>query len=373
MESPLAGKVVVDFSNLLPGPLATLILRAAGAQVVKVERPGGGDEMRAYEPRLGSTSANFGLLNRGKESVLLDLKSPAGLEEARSLIESADILVEQFRPGVMARLGLGYEEVAELRPGIVYCSISGYGQTGERAGQAGHDLNYAAETGLLSLLDQPRLPPALIADIGAGAYPAVMNILFALIEKERTGRGRHLDISMADGLFTWMYWGLAQGATAQWPAPGGDLLTGGSPRYAIYATADAGYLAAAPLEDRFWSAFCDVVDLPTELRDDRASPEATKQAVSERIAAEDTETWERRFAGVDACVSAVRSLEDAVSDPAFQARGLFERTTGDGEGARAAALPLPLDPGLRRGDPAEAAAPLIGRPSGAAVAESPAE
>jgi crotonobetainyl-CoA:carnitine CoA-transferase CaiB-like acyl-CoA transferase len=363
MEGPLAGKIVVDFSTLLPGPLATLLLASAGARVIKIERPDEGDEMRSYIPRLGGTSANFGLLNRGKESVLLDLKDTAELAEARRLIEGADILVEQFRPGVMERLGLGYAAVAELNPGIVYCSISGYGQRGERSGRAGHDLNYVAEAGLLSLLERPAIPPAQVADIGGGVYPAVTNILLSLLERERTGRGRHLDISMADGVFTWMYWGLAQGAVGEWPQPGADLLSGGSPRYQVYAAADGGHLAAAPIEDRFWSAFCDVIELPSDFRDDQISPQATREAVAGLIAADRVEVWERRFEGVDACVSVVRSLEEAVADPGFAGRGLFDRLTGDGEGTDAIALPLPLDPGLRCGDPLRSAAPPLERPA----------
>src|SRR6059058_6089906 len=169
---PLNGIRVLDFSTLLPGPLATLILTEAGAEVIKIERPGRGDEMRSYSPKFGSDSVNFALLNRGKRSVAIDLKARGALDALRPLIESADIVVEQFRPGVMDRLGLGYEALKALNPRIVYCAITGYGQHGPRANVAAHDLNYIAETGLLTLSagsdGAPILPPALIADIGGG-------------------------------------------------------------------------------------------------------------------------------------------------------------------------------------------------------------
>ena len=188
---PLEGCLVVDFSTLLPGPLATLILAEAGAEVVKIERPGG-DEMRAWQPRWGSQSVYFALLNRGKKSVVLDLKNVEHREKLKPLVARADVLVEQFRPGVMARLGLDYASVAAINPRIIYCSITGYGQTGPKRDVAAHDVNYIAESGLLSLsmgpLSHPVVPPALIADIAGGSYPAVMNILLALRERERTGQ-----------------------------------------------------------------------------------------------------------------------------------------------------------------------------------------
>ena len=165
---PLSGLLVLDFTTLLPGPLATLLLAEAGAEVIKIERPGG-EDMRHYEPRFDGESAMFTLLNRGKKSLVLDLKSEADRDKLKPLIERADILVEQFRPGVMARLGLGYEAVRAINPRLIYCSITGYGQTGPRAGEAGHDLNYIGHTGLLALNpgppDRPVVPPALIADI----------------------------------------------------------------------------------------------------------------------------------------------------------------------------------------------------------------
>ena len=163
---PLQGILVLDFSTLLPGPLATLMLAEAGAEVIKIERPGG-EEMRQFPPMWEGESATFAMLNRGKEVVTLDLKQDADRQKLRSLLQRADVIVEQFRPGVMARLGLGFDDVCKINPRIVYCSISGYGQSGPRAGEAGHDINYIGNTGLLALqsgsLDSPVVPPALIA------------------------------------------------------------------------------------------------------------------------------------------------------------------------------------------------------------------
>src|ERR1700712_5629768 len=189
---PLEGTLVLDFSTLLPGPMATLLLAEAGAEVVKIERPGSGEDMRGYAPKWGRDSANFALLNRGKTSLALDLKSAVDRQRLQPLLERADVTVEQFRPGVMARLGLDYESVAAINPGVIYCAITGYGQTGPKRDQAGHDLNYIGDAGLLGLaMGNGVVPPALVADIAGGAYPAVINILLALNQRERTGLGRY--------------------------------------------------------------------------------------------------------------------------------------------------------------------------------------
>jgi len=275
--SALEGLTVLDFSTLLPGPLAGLILAEAGATIIKVERPSGGDEMRSYHPRIDDDSVNFLMLNRGKQSLAIDLKAADAIDRLRPLIERADVLIEQFRPGVMDRLGLGYEQVHALNPRIVYCSITGWGQTGPKANKASHDLNYIAETGLLGLsadaAGTPVLPPMLAADIAGGALPAAMNIMFSLWQRERTGEGAHLDISMADNLFAFSFWGIGSGLSGQgWPKPGAELFTGGSPRYQIYATADGRYVAAAPIEDKFWAAFTRIIELPDEFRDPAADP-----------------------------------------------------------------------------------------------------
>ena len=348
---PLAGIKVVDFSTLLPGPLASLILAEAGAEVVKVERPGG-DELRGYEPRFGAAGAGFALLNRGKRSIALDLKANGARERLMPLLRSADVLIEQFRPGVMDRLGLGHAALAAVNPRLIYCSITGYGQSGPKAQVAAHDLNYLAETGLLHLAagadGAPVVPPALIADIAGGSYPAVLNILLALRERDASGRGCHLDIAMTDHLFPLMWWALGQGfAAGRWPRPGGELLTGGSPRFQIYPTADARFLAAAPLEQRFWERFAELIGLEPAYRDDRRDPEATKARVAAIIRSRDAAEWQARFAGADVCCAVVASLEEAVRDPHFVGRGLFAGALTDGAGRSIPALPVPLAPVFR--------------------------
>jgi alpha-methylacyl-CoA racemase len=348
---PLEGIVVLDFSTLLPGPLATLILAEAGAEVIKIERPGG-DEMRAWEPKWGSQSLNFALLNRGKKSVVVDLKDVEQREKLKPLMARADVLVEQFRPGVMHRLGLDYTSVSAISPRIIYCSITGYGQTGPRRDVAAHDVNYVAESGLLSLsmgpLSHPVLPPALMADIAGGSYPAVMNILLALRERERTGHGRHLDVSMSDNLFTLTYWALGRGfATGEWPGNATDLVTGGSPRYQLYPTSDRRILAVGAIEQRFWDTFCDITGLEPALRDDAPDPTATISRLRDIIAGETAATWSSRIAGRDCCCSIVATIEEASRDAHFTARGLFQPALRDDEGRSIPAMHVPIDPAFR--------------------------
>ncbi len=343
---PLSGILVLDFSTLLPGPVATLLLAEAGAEVIKIERPGSGEELRGFEPRFADTSVYFAMLNRGKRSIAIDLKAPDAVSRLRPLIESADVVVEQFRPGVMDRLGLGYDALSAINPRIVYCAITGYGQTGPKAQVAAHDLNYQADAGLLSIAaaadGSPVVPNALVADIAGGAYPAVLNILLALRDRDRTGKGCKLDIAMTDGLLPFLYWGVGNGvATGQWPRPGGELLSGGSPRYQLYRTADGRYLAAAPLEDRFWTNFCDAIDLPAEFRHDRKDPHATRSAVARIIARRSAAEWLQRVAGKDVCCNVVRTLDEAMADPQFLARGLFRRSVvGDDEALPAVSVPI---------------------------------
>ncbi|MGO8831786.1 MAG: CaiB/BaiF CoA transferase family protein [Roseiarcus sp.] len=348
---PLEGLFVVDFTALLPGPMATLLLAEAGAEVVKIERPGRGEDMRAFPSRWGRDSVYFALLNRGKKSLALDLKNENDRAALEPLLVRADVVVEQFRPGVMDRLGLGPGHVAALNPKAVYCSITGYGQSGPARDVAGHDLNYIAETGLLALSmgppERPVTPPALIADVAAGAYPAVMNILLALQERARTGRGRHLDIAMTDNLFPFMFWALGDGlAGGKWPGDGDHLLTGASARYRLYPCSDGRVLAAAPLEEKFWAEFCDIIGLDGEQRADSFAP-ATIARVGAIVKSQPSGYWRERIAGRDCCCSIVATLREALDDPQFAARGLMARRLVNEAGAQMPALPTPIDAAFR--------------------------
>ena len=363
MTPPLTGLLVLDFTTLLPGPLAALMLAEAGATVVKIERPPIGDEMRTYVPRWGDDSTNFALLNRGKASVALDLKDPAQKERLAPLLARADIIIEQFRPGVMDRLGLGYAAIAEINPRVIYCAITGYGQTGPKRDVAGHDLNYIGDTGLLSVSSgdpaHPVIPPALIADIAAGSYPAFMNILLAVIARQATGRGCYLDVAMTDNIFPFLYWAIGKAlGTGEWAGNATDLVTGGTPRYHLFPAADDRLVAVAAIEQKFWEEFCALIELDPALRDDARDPAATTAAIAAILRGKPGAHWRAVFQGHDCCCSVVASLQEAMADPHVAARGLFHGTVS-GSGTTLPALPVPVLP-IFRGAGEDKHAPVLG-------------
>ncbi len=351
MTQPLKDILVLDFSTLLPGPMATLMLAEAGAEVVKFERPAIGEDARHTDPKIDGESIGFAVLNHGKRSVAIDLKSKDALDVLRPLLEKADVLVEQFRPGVMDRLGLGYEAVRAINPGIIYCSITGYGQTGPKATAAGHDLNYVGDAGVLSLSrgpeEQPTMPFGLVADIGGGTYPAVVNILLALMARQKTNEGVHLDIAMSEGAFAFAYWAHAEGVIAgQEIGSAASRLTGSLARYRLYSASDGRQIAVGALEEKFWQAFCDVIGQPEELRDDWSDPVACSAEVARRLGSQPSTHWEPLLMAADCCCSVVKTPAEAATDPHFIARGVFERKL-DISGRDVPALPLPIAPEFR--------------------------
>jgi crotonobetainyl-CoA:carnitine CoA-transferase CaiB-like acyl-CoA transferase len=361
---PLEGLFVLDFTTLLPGPMATLLLAEAGAEVVKVERPGQGEDLRAYPSPWGRDSVYFALLNRGKKSLTLNLKDAGDRAALEPLLARADVVIEQFRPGVMERLDLGYDRVAALNHKAIYCSITGYGQTGAARDVAGHDLNYIGDVGLLALSmgppDAPVVPPALIADIAAGAYPAVMNILLALQERLRTGRGRRLDIAMTDNLFPFMFWALGDGlGMGAWRGNGAHMLTGATARYRLYPCADGRILAAAPIEEKFWAEFCDMIGLEAEHREKSASP-ATIERVGVIVKGKTSDYWRERIKGRDCCCSIVATLREALENPHFVERGILAHRLVNERGDQLPALPTPIDAAFRAGAQERLAAPALG-------------
>jgi crotonobetainyl-CoA:carnitine CoA-transferase CaiB-like acyl-CoA transferase len=332
---PLAGVLVLDFTTLLPGPLATLLLAEAGAEVIKIERPGG-EDMRRYEPRFDGESAMFALLNRGKKSLVLDLKSAPDRDQLTPLIKRADVLVEQFRPGVMARLGLGPDAVKAINPKLVYCSITGYGQTGPYRDRPGHDINYLGYAGVLEQTGIAGGPPALsnlqVADLLGGAMNASTAILAALFGASRTGRGTHVDVAMTEGALAHNIFALHAVQTFGHARPrGDDLLTGGVPCYGVYVAQDGRHIAVGALEEKFWRGLCEAIGRP-DLIPGQLATGAAGDAVRRQLAAVFAQHprahWIERLAALDCCVTPVLSPDEVLDDPQIRARGMIVSVDG---------------------------------------------
>ncbi len=363
-KGSLEGIKVIDFSTLLPGPLASLFLAETGAEVIKIEKPGVGDEIRLSNPQWGEQSVSFSLLNRGKKSLSLDLKDPKNLKILIPVLKEADIIIEQFRPGVMKRLGLDYESIKKINQDIIYVSITGYGQYGPKSMIAGHDLNYIGNAGLLSISmgreNDTVVPPALVADIAGGSYPAVINILLALRKRDLNKEGSYIDLSMTENLFPFMFWGLGSGfAHNKWPGNSDGILSGGSPRYNIYKTSDGSYVAAAPLEDRFWNKFCEVIELPKNFIKMENDQEKVIQEIRKIIRQKEKNYWLDVFNKADCCCSIVKSIEEAINDNHFKVRKIFENKIINNLGEEIPALPVPVDMQFRK-DQKRASAPSLG-------------
>jgi len=321
-EPPLRGVRVLDLTRLLPGPMCTLHLGDLGADVIKVEDTGAGD----YAP-----PTLRAIVNRNKRGLQLDLKQPEGAEALLRLARDADVLIEGFRPGAMAGLGLGYDTVAAVNPRIVYCSLTGYGQSGPYRDRPGHDLNYCGHAGVADQIgvdaDTPALSNLPIADLMGGALSAAMGILAALFDAARSGRGRHLDIAMADGALAHAVMPLAtlaaHGSTRR---AGGDTLTGGLACYGQYRTADDRFVAVGALERKFWDALCDVIERadlkPLHRTGDATIETRVRDELAAIFGAKPLAHWKARFARADCCVSPVQTLEEALADPHFRARGM---------------------------------------------------
>jgi alpha-methylacyl-CoA racemase len=322
---PLDGVRVLDLSRLLPGPFCTLLLSDLGAEVIKVEDVEGGDYIRAMGPFVDGVSAYFLALNPGKKSISLNLKAPAGRSLFLKLAATARVVVESFRPGTVDRLGIGYEAVRAINPGIVYCSISGYGQTGPDRDKAGHDLDFIARSGILDLCGRPgavpAIPPVQMADLSSAMYAAA-GILAYLRESERTGEGRYIDIGMLDSAVSWMVMPVAEHSAGERGGRGRRPLTGKHPCYNVYRTRDGRDVSLAALEKKFWEAFCRKIgrdDLVPLQFSERVEDFALFEALfASRTGAE----WKELLAGTDFCCEVVPSLDEALDDPQIKARGL---------------------------------------------------
>ena len=333
--SPLTGLRALDLTRLLPGPYAAQMLTELGAETLKIEEINGGDGGRTLAPLVNGVGIGFLASNRGKRSATLNLKDPDGREALLRLVERADILLEGFRPGVMARLGLDYETLLARNPRLVICSLTGYGQHGPYEQRAGHDLNYLGYAGLLGHLARPGAPPPLpaplFADIVGGAMMSVIGVLAALVARGVTGRGQVVDVAMLDGsmamaptLITPLLLGLPEFV------PGAHPLTGALPGYNIYETADDRYVTLAALEQKFWAEFCQRVgrpDLtPHHIPRDAADREATIGELAALFRTRTREEWLALLADTDSCFGPVNTMTEALADPQVQARHIIAPT-----------------------------------------------
>jgi alpha-methylacyl-CoA racemase len=337
----LQGVRVLDLTRLLPGPYATWQLAAMGADVLRVESPGLGDYARVMPPMLGRVSALYHVINRGKRSIVVDLKQDVGREIVLSLVEQSDVVFEQFRPGVMDRLGLGYEALVARRPDVILCSLSGFGQTGPLAGAAGHDMNFMAVSGMLHLQGAAGGPPALgtppTADI-VGAQTAVTSILGALLRRATTGEGAWLDVSLTDAVAGFgapflAAWNASLADHEQPEERGEALLTGGIAQYAVYETKDGGHLAVGALEPKFFRTFAELcghpewMEVPPLLVPAQA---ALKASVATVVGARTRDEWDEVLRGVDCCVTVVRRPDELGDQPQLLHRGLLRTAHHEG-------------------------------------------
>ncbi|MGZ0713591.1 CaiB/BaiF CoA transferase family protein [Pseudomonas palleroniana] len=355
MSGPLASLKVLDFSTLLPGPFASLMLADMGAEVLRIESSTRMDLLRVLPPHDQGTSASHAYLNRNKRSLALDLKRAEALEIVRELVKDYDILVEQFRPGVMARLGLGYEALKAINPRLIYVSITGYGQTGPYKDRAGHDINYLALAGVASHTgrqDSGPLPLGVqLADVAGGSLHAVVGLLAAVVARQQSGVGQHLDVSMTDCSFSLNAMaGAGYLACGVEPGRENHVLNGGS-FYDYYRTRDGRWMSVGSLEPGFMQRLCVALGRP-ELAAQGLSPrpeqqKALKLALQIEFEKRSFDELCELFAGVDACVEPVLSLSEAVQHPQLKARELVcQVPRADGSTQAQIACPLKFSEGL---------------------------
>ncbi len=325
---PLQGTRVLDLSRLLPGPFATLVLADLGATVDKIEDTAGGDYLRHMPPQVAGASVGFQLLNRGKRSAVLDLKKPEGRAAMKRLVASYDVLFDQFRPGVLARLGLGHDELRAENPRLIVCALTGYGQTGELAQRAGHDLDYLARAGVLGAQGPaggpPQVPGFQLADVSGGMW-CVIAVQAALAERARTGQGAVLDIAMTDGVLGFASMAIGAALTGQPVRRGDDLLTGALAPYNTYLSSDGLPVALGALEPKFWTAFCAGAGIEVDMSALFPGPhqEAIKARLAAIFAGKTQGEWARFGAQHDCCVEPVLAPADIARDAHLAARGLF--------------------------------------------------
>ena len=324
---PLTGIRVLDLTRLLPGAYCTLLLADMGADVIKIEEPETGDYMRWTPPLVDGQSGLFNAINRNKRSVTLNLRTDAGRDLLLRLVEGADVLVEGNRPGVMQRLGIGWDVLHARNSRLVMCSITGYGQDGPFASRAGHDLNYMATAGGLGLngqRDGPPVPLAVqVADIGGGGLQPAVAILGALLGVQRDGKGRWIDASMTDGAVSWLALAFAALDAGEPVMRGNQRLAGRYACYRVYACKEGGFYSVGALEPKFWKALCEALERPDLVELQYSEDHAAQLALEEIFASQTRREWQQKLAALDACCEPVLEIDEVRNHPQIVARQLF--------------------------------------------------
>ena len=332
IDYPLEDVRVLDLTRLLPGPLCTLYMADLGADVIKVEDPQLGDYARWIPPLAKHQSHAFLGLNRNKRSLSLDLKQKAGQDIFLQLVEKADVVIESFRPGVMDKIGLDFESLKAVNPALVYCSLTGFGQTGPYHQDPGHDINYLGYAGVLDQMGHKGENPALsnlqIADTAGGSLPALVAVVAALFKAKMKGRGRYIDSAMLDGTLSLNQVALAglMSSPKNPPSRGEEFLSGGSPCYQVYETKDKKFMALGAMEKKFWENFCRTVKREDLISQHMLMGEKARPLYRELVSLFQSKTqneWSEMFREVEACCTPVLTLKETLSDPHVNSREML--------------------------------------------------
>lgn len=323
MNQPLAGIRVLDLTRLLPSGVATQMLADMGADVIKIEDPNGGDYARWMGPAIDDSSVFFRMNNRSKRSLILNLKADEGAGVLKRLVKHADVLVESFRPGVMAKFGCDYDALRAENPKLIYCAISGWGATGPYAPFANHDINYVAVAGVIGGMENPQVLGGQVADLG-GAYIAVAGITAALFRRERTGEGAFVDVGLSEAALPFSLYNWTEAETLGLPA-GGGVLSGGLAYYRVYITKDKRAVALGALEEKFWQNFCVAVDRPDliEYHQQMDMQGYLRRELEELFAQKTADEWDVELRYADCCFTVVNTPAEIGRDPHYQARGML--------------------------------------------------
>ncbi len=337
---PLEGMQVLDLSQMLPGGLCTQILADLGAEVIKIENPRGGDGFRSVPPLIGANGSFFHILNRNKKSITLNIKKPEGREIFLRMAARADVIIENARPGAMKKLCLAYEDIQSLNPKMIYCSLTGFGQTGPYCERPAHDINILAISGILDLLGEkgrpPIVPAIMISGAGGGGINAALGIMSALLRRERTGKGQYLDVSILDGLSPFLALMMSEYlARKEAPVRGESRLGGGHACYNIYETIDGKFLAIGCLEKKFWEELCRCLKRE-DLIEDLMAPLPRQTEIIQELKViflqKTRDEWMMLLGQYDICFSPVNSLAKAMEDPQIRHRGLWFQTIHPADG-----------------------------------------